>query len=253
LASDKERRLEQVAETIQRRWGSDALRKLHIPEQVEDYPHIPTGFPVLDRALGIGGVPRNRVSEIVGLATSGVSTLALQVVASAQKLGDSAVWMDLSRTFDADYAEQSGVQIDSLLLVRPPDQVVALHIAQDFITSKSAGIIIIDLSTVDQDQLMSSSADGIRPLIPALSSSSCALIFLTRPHQRSTSAHEDIAPIGLPLAQHASLQLRVEKVRWLRRRSDIRGYRTRIVILKNKLSAPGRPVTVTFHFPQELP
>jgi recombination protein RecA len=245
--------MEQVAEAVQRRWGNDVLRKLRIPEHVEDCPHIPTGFPVLDRALGIGGIPRNRVSIITGLATSGLSTLALRLLTNAQTLGDNAVWMDLSRTFDADYAEQSGVQIGKLLLVRPPDQIVALHIAQDLITSKSAGIIVIDLSTATQDQLMHSAADGIRPLIPALSHSSCALIFLTRPHERSTSAHEGTTRIGLPLAQHATLQLRVEKVHWLRRRRDVRGFRAHIVILKNKLSASGQSVTVTFRFPKELP
>ena len=111
---------------IQQRWGTQALRRWgEAPAyrqgqaaRAVEAPHIPTGFPALDQALGIGGIPRGRITEMMGAPTSGMATLALKVIASAQSRRDMAAYVDLGYTFDPDYAARCGVTPDKLLLVR---------------------------------------------------------------------------------------------------------------------------------------
>ncbi len=110
--------LQQLIATVQRRWGTRALRRLG-----EDMPRavaaLPTGFAALDAALGIGGLPRSQLTELLGTPTSGAITLALTMLARAQAAGDLAGYVDLSRTFDAEIAALLGVDLAALLLVRP--------------------------------------------------------------------------------------------------------------------------------------
>src|SRR5258708_4681523 len=101
--------LETVISGIQQRWGPDILRVFGKPDAATEVPHIATGFAALDRALGIGGVPRGHITEILGAPTSGMSTLAFRIVANAHAAGDMAVYVDPGKTFDADYAVRCGI------------------------------------------------------------------------------------------------------------------------------------------------
>src|SRR5258708_31351707 len=143
-ASEKVQRLERIAAGIQERFGAGVLHRADsLPDT--DVACISTQFPALDRALGIGGIPRQRISEIVGVPTCGMNTLALKIIASAQQQGDMAVYVDPDRTFDVEYAARCGGQIDRILVVRPANEPLGLDTARDLAASGGAGVLVYDL------------------------------------------------------------------------------------------------------------
>src|SRR6185295_65360 len=134
--------LAELIATVQRRWGTRALRLLR--DTVEAPAVLSTGFAELDGVLGIGGVPRRRITEVLGTPTSGMTTIALTLIAQAQAQGDLAGYIDLSKTFDAEYAALVGVDLAALLLVRPTSAADALEIMQALIGSGGVGVLIVD-------------------------------------------------------------------------------------------------------------
>lgn len=203
----RKKRLEATLAAIRRRWGPSAIRRLEGPAADAPPPCIPTGFPALDQALaGLGGVPRSRMTEILGQPTSGMATLALKVIAQAQTKGDSAAYLDLGQTFAADYAARCGVDLDRLLLVRPPSGLEALEIVQALVAGRGAGVLVFDavahlLAGPQKAQAM---AALLHQLPPLLARSACAAIFLT-PLQAGDAMSARNYPPGFPLPHHASL------------------------------------------------
>jgi recombination protein RecA len=243
--------LEATVAAIQRRWGTKALgrgeRSLRPPV---DIPHISTSFPDLDKALvGIGGIPRGRLTEILGAPTSGMATLALKIVASAQPEGDTAVYVDLGRTFDPDYAARCGVNLAQLLLVRPADGLEALEIVQSLVASRGAGVLVFDAAT----HLMAgthgaqSFSTALRQLPAALARSSAALMFLT-PLQFGGAMSTANYPSGFALPHYATIRLQLKKEKWIQKGRDIRGYQARVLVLKNKMGRAGRQATIAITF-----
>ena len=245
----KLRRLETTVRQIQRRWGPEAIRKLEAPKADAETPHIPTGFDKLDKALGIGGIPRSRITEILGPLTSGKTTIALKIIAHAQGLKDKAAYIDLSQTFDPDYAFRCGVDLTKLLIVQPNSAREALAIANSLVLSKSLGVIVFDsvasmLGERPSPQLMS---EALRQLIGCLADSACALIFLTSLCFGGPSSNHNY-PSGFALSHYASVRLLVERERWIRRYGDIRGYGAEVEVIKNKLAPAGKCVNVSITF-----
>jgi hypothetical protein len=138
--SDKMQKLEKTMAELEDRWGFSAVRRLG---QVlrSSVPHVPTGFPALDNALAIGGLPSGRITEIVGSPTSGVVTLALTLAARAQELSGSAIYVDLGHNFDPQFATHCGLDLNNLVLVRPKDAFQALSILHDFVAGGAIGAI----------------------------------------------------------------------------------------------------------------
>ena len=244
VASDKTRRIEETARAIQERWGITALRKLDAVPSPEDVSCISTQYAALDRTLGIGGIPRGRITEIAGRPTSGMGTLALRIIASAQAGGDMGVYMDCVRTFDPEYAALCGVRLDRLLICRPKDHELGLNIAFDLIGSGGVGVLVFDLGA---EALRGVASNAISRLLPVLAQSPCAFIFLSWA-ERNTDADP-----GEGISQHATLRLKIEKERWLHRRQDVRGYRARVTVLKNKLAPLGRSVEITISLQRGTP
>lgn len=255
--NNKMKRLEMTVAAVQRRWGPKALRRLGASATTAEIPHIPTGFPALDKALGIVGVPRGQVTEILAAPTSGMTTLALRTIASAQAGGDTAAYVDLGCTFDPDYAARCGVNPASLLLVRPHTGGEALEIAHALIASGGTGVLVFDsvshlLGEPYGAQAMSA---ALRRLTGTLAGSPCALIFLT-PLYFGDAASMNNYPSGFALPHYAAVRLLIEPVpadrpgkeRWIRKRRDVRGYQARVTVLKNKLAAAGRQVTIAITF-----
>src|SRR5512136_2494209 len=144
MGARKRKLLDMTVAAIQQRWGPQALRRWgQAPTRVE-IPHVPTGFLALDNALGIGGVPRSRITEFLGVPTSGMATLALKVVARAQAMGDMTAYLDLGYTFDPDYAARCEVNLKHLLLVRPHTGDEALEILHSLVAGRGIGILIFD-------------------------------------------------------------------------------------------------------------
>jgi recombination protein RecA len=242
--------LEATVATIQRRWGLKALRRGRPVTTSEEIPHIPTGFAKLDQALaGIGGIPRSRLTELLGAPTSGMATLALKIIATAQAAGDKAAYVDLAATFDPDYAARCEVNLARLLLVRPQSGPEALEIIQALITSQGVGVLVFDavphlLADSPNSQTLATALDRLPPL---LAKSPCAPIFLTPLHFGDAMSTANY-PGGFALPHYATLRLVLEKERWLQKGQDIQGYKARVLVLKNKLGAAGKSASIAITF-----
>jgi recombination protein RecA len=234
LGDSDHKRLDNIVEGIQQRWGANVLRKLTRPDAT--VPYIATGFAALDRALGIGGVPRGYITEVLGSPTSGMRTLTFKIIASAHAQGDMAAYIDLGRIFDADYAVRCGIDVASLLIVRPTSIDEAFDVAGTF-SNGSVGIVVYDPGLERANPAREQMA--LNRLSSLLAQSSCACLCLW--------SHEE-TPDDATLSVHTALRLLVERERWLRRRRDIQGYRTRITILKNKFSPRPRQVSLVIGF-----
>ena len=245
----KQKKLEMTVLQIQKRFGSKALRKLEASKTAMGTPHVPTGFSNLDRALGIGGVPRSRITEILGPLTSGKTTIALRLIAHAQGQKDKAAYIDLSQTFDPDYAYRCGVDLRKLLIVQPNSGREALSIGNSLILSRGIGVIVFDsVSSLLGDplspQLMS---EALRQISGSLTNSACALIFLTSLFFGKPSS-KDNYPSGFALSHYASIRLAVERERWIKRYSDVRGYTAEVEVIKNRLAPAGKKVSLSITF-----
>ncbi|MCB0173631.1 MAG: hypothetical protein KDJ97_24140 [Anaerolineae bacterium] len=240
----KRKRLDLTVAGIQRKFGIKALRRLERADTQTTIPHIPTGFTSLDQSLGIGGIPRGRITELMGVPTSGMITLTLKIIANAQAEGDAATYIDLSRTFDPDYAHRCGVDLATLLLVRPRTGRDALHIALDLIASRGTGILIFDSITevmAERDNQRAITT-ALRQFPGALAKSPCAAVFLT------LLDSADLSTDNGALAHFATLRLLIEKERWITKHRDVRGYRAQVLVKKNKLGPAGQRATIAITF-----
>jgi recombination protein RecA len=245
---DRSATLQQVIATIQRRWGARALRFFGHPAN-EAIPVVPTGFADLDTALGIGGIPRGRVTEFLGSPTSGMSTIVLTLMARAQAHGDVVVYMDLSRTFDPEYAASIGIDLAALLLVRPPTAADALELIHALATSGGVGVLVVDslalLQSRPRDAALLSQA--LRVLPGPLAASPCALIALTMlPY--SPEMTRSFAFGGSLLGHAAAIRLHVAREDWLPTGLGLPGAAACLTVLKHRLGAPDGQVRVLIHF-----
>jgi recombination protein RecA len=239
MSSEKEKRLEMTVASIQQRWGWQALRKLDSSSTAASVPHISTGFSNLDEALGIGGLAKGRISELLGPATSGKTTLALKFLVQAQANGGAVGYVDHARFFDPDYAHRCGLDLSRLLIVSPYDLEEALAMTEALVESGGLSALVFDaLDALWGDtQAALLIAASLDRLVALLSRSGMAILFL---HTKSKALSA--------LAHHATVRLCVARERWLRSHHDVRGYEARVEVQKNKLGRAGRAVTIAIRF-----
>jgi recombination protein RecA len=221
VSADRPTQFRQALDAIHRRWGSEALQPLATLSAASGC--IPTGYPELDRVLG-GGIPCGKITELSGIPTCGVTTLALKIVAQAQLQGRLGIYVDLAQSFDPGYAIGYGVQLDGLLIARPRDPAGALDILQIVAEEGGADLAVLDPAPGDDIRL----GRALRKLSPALRRSGCTALLLNS------------GTMSASLAQQASLRLALENTRWLENTRDIYGCRTRITVLKDRRSHPDR-------------
>lgn len=227
--ADKKQRLEEAIVAIRRVYGEDALRPLADAAASSAVAHLSTGFAGLDRALGIGGLPKGHLTQVSGIPTSGAMTLACKVL--AQALGEAVVCIDFMHTFDVDYAARCGVDTDNLLLIHPASLDHALETLTTLVDTAAAALLILE--PVDRKTRVPTA--GLNRLMSALHRSDCALILIER--------------TGLPLlSEKAAVRLHFQRTRWLRQRQDVRGYHTQVRILKNQWGRSGQTVRLTIGF-----
>jgi hypothetical protein len=234
----KASQLKQALDLIRRRWGEDALRPLALVGPPSSA--IPTGFPELDSLLG-GGLPRGKISELAGVPTSGTTTLAYSTLGKAQSLGHLTVYIDLHHIFDPLTAATCGVQVDRLLLVRPPDLVSALDVLRVVAGEDGVGLAVLDdiSLALSNPRLMSKLETTLRRLKPALQRSNpvpgpgCAVVLL------------NLKGIFSPSLQTASLRLYITLERWLADGQEIVGYQSRVTISRSQGRSAGQEVLVT--------
>ena len=243
----RRRQLDMAVATIHRRYGPQALVKGK-PISAAGVPHIPTGFPALDRALGTGGLPKGKICELVGPATSGKTTLALKFLARAQAAGGQVAYADQALYFDPDYAHRCGLDLSRLLVGKPHDLREALAMTEALVHSGGLAALVFDAldflwTDAEAAQLLTTT---LNRLLVTLSRAGAVLLVLHESLAGSAPGGE--GPTLSALAHHAAVRLQVVRERWLHTHQDIRGYEARVSIQKNQLGPAGRTVLLTIEF-----
>ncbi len=253
---EKEKVLEMTMEQIERKFGKGALMKLGEFGSRFDVAVIPTGSLALDVALGIGGVPRGRVVEIYGPEASGKTTLALQIMAEAQKDGGIVAFVDAEHALDPSYAKRLGVDVDNLLISQPDTGEQALEIVEMLIRSGAIDVVVIDSvaalvprAEIDgemgdthvglQARLMS---QAMRKLAGAISKSNTTAIFINQLREKVGVMYgsPEVTSGGRALKFYASIRIDVRRIESIKQGTEIVGNKVRAKVVKNKLSPPFR-------------
>jgi recombination protein RecA len=253
--TERERAIDLALQQIERRFGKGAIMKLgdasHIHVDV-----IPTGSIALDLALGVGGIPRGRVTEIYGPESSGKTTLCQHIIASAQHAGGYAAFIDAEHALDRTYAGHCGVDIINLLISQPDTGEQALEIVDSLVRSNALDVIVIDSvaaltpraeiegemgdSHVGlQARLMS---QALRKLTGAISNSNTAVIFTNQLREKIgvMFGNPETTAGGKALKFYASVRLDIRRIDSIKQGTDVMGSRTRVKVVKNKVAPPFR-------------
>jgi len=254
-SSEREKAIDLALQQIERRFGKGAIMKLgdasHIQVEV-----IPTGSIALDLALGIGGVPRGRITEIYGPEASGKTTLCQHIIASAQRSGGFAAFIDAEHALDRTYAARCGVDTNNLLISQPDTGEQALEIVDSLVRSNALDVIVIDSvaaltpraeiegemgdSHVGlQARLMS---QAMRKLTGAISTSNTSIIFTNQLREKVgvMFGNPETTSGGKALKFYASVRLDIRRIDSIKQGQDVVGSRTRVKVVKNKVAPPFR-------------
>ena len=250
---EKKKALEMALGQIEKQFGKGAVMKLGENTHM-NIETIPTGALGLDIALGVGGVPRGRIVEIYGPESSGKTTVALHIIAEAQKAGGEAAFIDAEHALDPVYAKKLGVDIENLLVSQPDTGEQALEIAEALVRSGAIDVIVIDSvaalvpkAEIDgemgdphvglQARLMS---QALRKLAGVISKSNTTAIFINQLREKVgvMFGNPETTPGGRALKFYASVRLEVRKAEPLKQGSDIIGNRTKVKVVKNKVAQP---------------
>lgn len=253
---EREKALELAVTQIERQFGKGSIMKLGEASAKLNVEVVPTGALSLDIALGIGGLPRGRVIEIYGPEASGKTTVALHVIAEAQKRGGIAAFIDAEHALDPAYAKQLGVNIDELLISQPDTGEQALEIAETLVRSGAVDVVVVDsvAALVPRAELEGEMGDShvglqarlmsqaLRKLTGAISKSRTVTIFINQIREKVgvMFGNPEVTTGGRALKFYASIRLEVRKVEALKQGADVIGSRTRVKVVKNKLAPPFR-------------
>jgi len=252
---EREKAIELALQQIERRFGKGAIMKLGEASQVH-VEVIPTGSIALDVALGVGGVPRGRVTEIYGPEASGKTTLCQHIIANAQRAGGYAAFIDAEHVLDRTYAAHCGVDTANLLISQPDTGEQALEIVDSLVRSNALDVVVIDSvaalapraeiegemgdSHVGlQARLMS---QAMRKLTSAISSSNTAVIFTNQLREKVgvMFGNPETTTGGKALKFYASVRLDIRRIDSIKQGQDVMGSRTRVKVVKNKVAPPFR-------------
>jgi recombination protein RecA len=253
---EKEKALEMAILQIERQFGKGAIMRLGEAEAALQVAVIPTGSLALDVALGIGGIPRGRITEIFGPEGSGKTTVALHVIAEAQKRGGIAAFIDAEHALDPTYARAIGVDLEHLLISQPDTGEQALEIADTLVRSAAVDVVVVDsvAALVPRAELEGEMGDAhvglqarlmsqaLRKLAGSVAKSNTAAIFVNQLREKVgvMFGNPEVTPGGRALKFYASVRLDVRKVDNLKDGSEAVGARVRGKVVKNKLAPPFR-------------
>ncbi len=245
--------IDSTLDEIRTKFGDDSIMKLGEKSKV-DVNAISTGSIGLDSALGVGGLPRGRIIEIFGPESSGKTTLALHVVAEAQKLGGLCAFIDAEHAMDPDYAKKLGVKIDDLLISQPDNGEQGLEIVESLVRSGKMDVIVVDsvaaLTPKDeiegdmgaqhmgkQARLMS---QALRKLTAIVSKSKTVVIFINQIRMQIgvMFGNPETTPGGKALKFYTSVRLDIRRIAQIKKGEEIMGGRIRVKVVKNKVAAP---------------
>jgi recombination protein RecA len=252
---DKGKAIESALANIEKKFGKGSIMRLG-ERPHEEVSSISTNCLSLDAAIGVGGFPRGRIIEVYGPESSGKTTLALQVVASAQKLGGVAAYIDAEHALDPDYAEKLGVNIDEMLISQPDSGEQALEIAETLVRSASVDVIVIDsvaalVPRAEIDGEMGDSHMGLqarlmsqalRKLTAIVSSSNTCFIFINQLRDKIgvMFGSPETTTGGKALKFYASVRIDIRRIGAIKEGDRVVGNRTKIKMVKNKVAPPFR-------------
>lgn len=252
----KEKALELAFSQIEKQFGRGSIMRLGSDQVLSDVPAIPTGSISLDAALGIGGVPRGRVTEIFGPEASGKTSLSLHIISESQKQGGIAAFIDAEHAVDILYARKLGVKTDDLLISQPDTGEQALEIVELLVRSGAVDIIVIDsvAALVPRAELEGEIGEAhmglqarlmsqaLRKLTGVISKSKTCVIFINQIRQRIgvMFGNPEVTTGGNALKFYASVRLDIRKIAAIKEGQEVVGNRTRVKVVKNKVAPPFR-------------
>jgi len=255
ITADRGKAVDAALSNIEKKFGKGSIMRLG-EREVSDIPAISTTSISLDVAVGVGGVPRGRIIEIYGPESSGKTTLALHIVAEAQKAGGVAAYIDAEHAMDADYAGKLGVDIDQLLISQPDSGEQALEIAEALVRSNGIDVIVIDsvaalVPRAELDGEMGDSLPGLqarlmsqalRKLTAIVSQSNTCFIFINQIREKIgvMFGNPETTTGGRALKFYASMRLDIRRIGAIKDGDRVVGNRTRVKVAKNKVAPPFR-------------
>ena len=259
MSIDKSKAIESALQQIEKKFGKGSIMRLG-ERPHEEAGAISTNCLSLDAAIGVGGLPRGRIVEIYGPESSGKTTLALQVVASAQRMGGIAAYIDAEHAMDPEYAGKLGVNIDDLLISQPDSGEQALEIAETLVRSNSIDVIVVDsvaalVPRAELDGEMGDSLPGLqarlmsqalRKLTGNIKRSNTLVIFINQLRMKigvmMPGQSPEVTTGGNALKFYASVRLDIRRIGSIKKGDEIIGNQTRIKVVKNKLAPPFKQV-----------
>lgn len=255
---DKQKALDAALSQIERAFGKGSIMKLGTREGIAETEVVSTGSLGLDIALGIGGLPRGRIIEIYGPESSGKTTLALHVIAQAQKAGGTCAFVDAEHALDPVYARKLGVNIDDLLISQPDAGEQALEIADTLVRSGAIDVLVVDsvAALVPRAELEGEMGDShvglqarlmsqaLRKLTGSISKSRCMVVFINQIRLKIgvMFGNPETTTGGNALKFYASVRLDIRRIGAIKDRETVVGNQTRVKVVKNKMAPPFRVV-----------
>src|SRR5690242_3266146 len=253
---EKQKAVELAVGQIEKQFGKGSIMRLGQKGAIQPVEAIPTGAISIDHALGVGGVPRGRVVEIFGPESSGKTTLALQVIAEAQKIGGTSAFVDAEHALDAAYAQKLGVDLDNLLVSQPDNGEQALEIVEVLVRSNGVDVVVVDSvaalvpkAEIEgemgeaqmglQARLMS---QALRKLTGAVARSRTSLIFINQLREKIgvMFGNPETTTGGRALKFYASVRMDIRRIASIKDGDVVVGGRTRVKVVKNKVAPPFR-------------
>jgi recombination protein RecA len=254
MTTEKQKALELAVSQIEKQFGKGSIMRLGEDSIRTPIEAIPTGAISLDVALGIGGIPRGRVTEIFGPEMSGKSTLSLHIIAEAQKLGGTAAYIDAEHALDTAYAANIGVKVEELLISQPDTGEQALEIAEALVRSGAVDVVVIDsvAALVPRAELEGEMGDAfvglqarlmsqaLRKLAAAIHRSNTAVIFINQLREKVGVffGNPEVTPGGRALKFYSSVRIDLRRQDSIKKGDEIIGNRVKAKVVKNKVAAP---------------
>jgi len=256
---NKAKAIDMALGQIEKQFGKGAIMRLgEEGALIPDLPMIPTGSISLDIALGLGGIPRGRVIEIFGPESSGKTTLALHIIAEAQKMGGNAAFIDAEHALDISYARKLGVKTDELLVSQPDNGEQALEISEVLVRSGAVDVLVVDsvAALVPRAEIEGEMGDAhmglqarlmsqaLRKLAAAISKSMTAVIFINQIRMKIgvMFGNPETTTGGNALKFYSTIRLDIRKIGMIKDGDSVMGNRTKVKVVKNKIAPPFREV-----------